>query len=53
MVKNQAISLFIVWLSFNPVGQLAACTAVNAIFAIYSILFCPYAWQMRIFFHIN
>jgi hypothetical protein len=53
LLRNQLINVIVVSLSYNPNYQILGFISVILIFAVYSVLFCPYRTIFRFFLHLS
>ena len=52
MLRSLIISVALIFLAFNPIGQIVTALLVFALFTLYSFVYCPYYLYLRIFLHI-
>lgn len=52
MLRSFIISIALVFLAFNPIGQIVTALLVFILFTIYSFLYCPYYFYLTVFVHI-
>jgi hypothetical protein len=52
MLRTLVISVCLVLLAFNPIGQIVSSLLVFILFTVYSFIYCPYFFYLSVFVHI-
>jgi hypothetical protein len=52
MLRSFIISIALVFIAYNPIGQIVTALLVFIVFTVYSFLYCPYYFYLSVFVHI-